>query len=201
MIARALPSSDDISFMILVGAAGENGIRQTAYYIYQQLICEDVPEDKARLAEQRFIGLYFAQTFDEYRDAAKPLVDDPRIRQMGFVTAMWTEDQWKAYEGDEESFYDPVSAIRNADIPTLVVFGALDKNVNPMQGVEAFTSAFEIVTLKLSLLMARITISSCLRQGVHMSGQQEPRKAGQTMLLNICKQCGSGSWTGAGRGF
>ncbi len=146
VIPRVLPSSDAISFIILVGAAGENGIRQTAYYIYQQLICEGVPEDTARLAEQRFIGLYYARTFGEYRDAAKPLVDDPRIRKMGFVTAMWKEDQWKAYEGDEESFYDPVSAIRNADIPTLVVFGALDKNVNPLQGVKAFTSALEIAS-------------------------------------------------------
>ena len=63
---------------------------------------------------------------------------------MGFVTAMWKEDQWKPYEGDEESFYDPIPAIQNTNIPTLVFFGALDKNVNPRQGVEAYTSAFEI---------------------------------------------------------
>lgn len=144
VIPRALHSTDDISFMILVGAAGENGIRQTAYYIYQQLICEGASEDSAKLAEQQFIGLFYAKTFDQYYDFAKPLVDDPKIRQMGFVTAMWAEDQWKAYEGDEQSFYDPISAIQNTNIPTLVFFGALDKNVNPLQGVEAYTSAFEI---------------------------------------------------------
>jgi len=143
VIPRALERSDDISFMILVGCGGENGIQQTAYYIETQMKCIDVPEEKADEAAQNFINLYYVQTFDEYYKSAKSLLDDPIIREMGFVTAMWTKDQWKPMDKSREDFFNPISIIEKTNIPTLVFFGELDKNVDPVQGMQAYQAALE----------------------------------------------------------
>ena len=143
VIPRALEKTDDISFMILVGVGGENGIQQTAYYIKAQLECIGIPENEALLAAQNFVGLYYAQTYDDYYKCAKPLVDDPMIREMGFVTAMWTEDEWRPHQKTEQAFYNPISVIEKTKVPTLVFFGSLDKNVNPFQGMNAYQTAFE----------------------------------------------------------
>ena len=143
VIPMALEKTDAIKFMILVGCGGENGIEQTAYYIKSQLMCIGVSENDAIIAEQNFIGLYTAQTFNKYYKCAKPLVEDPAIREMGFVTAMWTEEQWKPKEKTDEGFYNPISVFEKTKIPTLVFFGELDKNVDPVQGTEAFKEALK----------------------------------------------------------
>jgi len=143
VIPRAMEKTDDISFIILVGVGGENGIQQTAYYIKAQLKCIDVSEQEAMQAEQYFIDLCYARNFDDYYNSAKPLVNDPLVREMGFVTAMWTEDQWKPKDKNEEAFFNPISVIAKTKTPTLVFFGDLDKNVDPLQGMEAYQAALE----------------------------------------------------------
>jgi len=140
---RALDKNADIAFIILVGVAGETGIRQTAYYIRAQLMCQGVTEEEAKKAESRFIGLYYVSTYDEYLECAQPLVDDPKVKEMGFVTAIWPEDQWNPKDRSSGSFYDPIQTFEKTNIPTLVFFGELDKNVNPVQGKEAFENALE----------------------------------------------------------
>jgi len=143
VIPKALKKTDDIKFMILVGCGGENGIRQTAYYIRAQLMCQGISEDEAIKAEQDFIGLCYATNYNDYINCAQPLVDNPMVKKMGFVTATWTEDQWKPKAQNSESFYNPIEVFEKTNIPTLVFFGDLDKNVNPVQGMQAFTTAHE----------------------------------------------------------
>jgi len=143
VIPKALEKTDDIAFMILVGCAGETGIRQTAYYIKAQLMCIGVPENEAIEAEQNFIGLFYAKTFSEYYKCAKPLYDNPAQREMGFVSAIWTEEEWKPMNKSSESFFNPMDVFEETKIPTLVFFGDLDKNVDPFQGMDAYKKAFQ----------------------------------------------------------
>lgn len=143
VIPMALEKTDQIKFMILVGCGGENGIKQTAYLIKEQLICGGYQEAKAKQAEMDFTMLFYSETYKEYLSHAKPLVENPVIKKLGFVTAIWTKDKWKPYAGTEEAFYDPILVFERTKIPTLVFFGDLDKNVDPVQGMEAFNQAFQ----------------------------------------------------------
>ncbi len=141
VIPMALQKTDDLAFMIMVGCPGENGIRQTAYLIRRQLELEGVPEEEARQAEEHFIGIYFAKTFEEYISHAKPLYDNPVQRGMGFVSALWDETNWKPHSPEEEAFFDPMAIIEKVRIPAIVFFGEKDTQVDPIQGVSAYKKA------------------------------------------------------------
>ena len=141
VIPMALEKTDDISFMIMVGGPGENGIRQTAYLIRRQLEFAGLSEEEARQAENHFIQIYYAKSFEQYIKHAKPLYDNPVQRKLGFVSALWDEMNWKPHSPDEEGFYDPMDVIEKVTIPALVFFGEKDTQVDPIQGVEAYKKA------------------------------------------------------------
>ena len=44
---------------------------------------------------------------------------------------------------DWDSFIDPMDVIEHTVIPMLVFFGELDKNIDPVQGVEAYEAALQ----------------------------------------------------------
>jgi len=137
----ALPKTDDISFMIMVGCPGENGIRQTAYLIRRQLRFEGLSEEEARQAESHFIQIFYAETFEQYIKHAKPLYDNPVQRKLGFVSALWNETNWKPHSPEDEGFFDPIPIIEKATIPVLAFFGEKDTQVDPIQGVDAYKKA------------------------------------------------------------
>jgi len=141
VIPLALQKTEDIAFMIMVGCPGENGIDQTAYLIRRQLELEGVPGEEARQAEDHFVGLYYAETFEQYIRHAKALYDNPVQREMGFVSALWDDTNWKPHLPDEEAFFDPMVIIENVRIPALVFFGEKDTQVDPIQGVNAYKKA------------------------------------------------------------
>jgi pimeloyl-ACP methyl ester carboxylesterase len=141
VIPMALPKTDDISFMIMVGCPGENGVYQTAYLIRRQLEFESVTEEEARQAENHFIQLCYAETFEQYIKHAKPLYDNPVQREMGFVSALWDETNWKPLSPEREGFFNPIGIIEKTTIPVLAFFGEKDTQVDPIQGVEAYKKA------------------------------------------------------------
>jgi pimeloyl-ACP methyl ester carboxylesterase len=141
VIPLALPKTDDISFMIMVGCPGENGIRQTAYLIRRQLQFEGFSEAEAKKAEDHFIQLYYAETFEQYIQHARPLYDNPVQRKLGFVSALWDETNWKPHSPEDEGFIDPIAIIEKVSIPVLAFFGEKDTQVNPIQGVDAYKKA------------------------------------------------------------
>jgi pimeloyl-ACP methyl ester carboxylesterase len=141
VIPLALAKTDDISFMIMVGCPGENGIRQTAYLIRRQLQFEGFSETEAKKAENHFVQLYYAETFEQYIQHAKPLVDNPVQRRLGFVSALWDETNWKPYSPEDEGFIDPIPIIEKVTIPVLAFFGEKDTQVDPIQGVNAYKKA------------------------------------------------------------
>lgn len=141
VIPMALPKTDDISFMIMVGCPGENGILQTAYLIQRQLEFEGVTEEEAKQAENHFIQLFYAETFEQYIKHAKPLYDNPVQREMGFVSALWDKTNWKPHSPEKEGFFNPINIIEKTTIPVLAFFGEKDTQVNPIQGLEAYKKA------------------------------------------------------------
>jgi len=141
VIPMAVEKTNDISFMIMVGCPGENGIHQTAYLIRRQLEFEDVTEEETRQAENHFIQLYYAETFEQYIKHAKPLYDNPIQREMGFVSALWDETNWKPHSPEEEAFFNPIDIIEKITIPVFAFFGEKDTQVDPIQGVEAYKKA------------------------------------------------------------
>jgi len=141
VIPMAFPKTNDISFMIMVGCPGESGIYQTAYLIRRQLEFEGITEEEARQAENHFIQIYYAETFEQYIKHAKPLYDNPLQRKMGFVSALWDETNWKPHSPEGESFFNPIDIIEKITIPVLVFFGEKDTQVDPIQGVEAYKKA------------------------------------------------------------
>lgn len=141
VIPMTLLKTKDISFMIMVGCPGENGINQTAYLIRRQLQLEGLSEEEAKKMEDHFIQLFYAETFEQYIKHAKPLYDNPVQRALGFVSALWDETNFKPHFPDEEGFFDPMDVMEKITIPALVFFGEKDTQVDPIQGVDAYKKA------------------------------------------------------------
>jgi len=139
----ALSMTDDVSFMICVGCPGESGIHQTAYLIRRQLMCEGMPGDEARQAEEHFARLFYASTYQEYLRYTKPLVETPLVKRMGFVSDIWSEEEWRPHDQGGEGFFNPIDIIERTTIPVLAFFGEKDTQVDPRQGAEAYTTALD----------------------------------------------------------
>ena len=58
VIPLALQKTKDISFMIMVGCPGENGIHQTAYLLKRQLQFEGLSEKETNEFKNHFIQLF-----------------------------------------------------------------------------------------------------------------------------------------------
>jgi pimeloyl-ACP methyl ester carboxylesterase len=141
VIPMALPKTDDISFMIMVGCMGENGIKQSAYQIRRQLQFAGLSEEEASEAENHFIQIFYAKTFEQYIEHAKSLYDNPVQRKLGFVSALWDETNWEPHSPGEEGFFDPMPVIEKVTFPVLAFFGEKDTQVDPIQGVKAYKKA------------------------------------------------------------
>jgi len=141
VIPLALAKTGDISFMIMAGCPGEDGIQQTAYLIRRQLEFEGMTEEEARQAENHFIQIYHAVTFEQYIRHAQPLYDNPVQRKLGFVSALWDKTNWKPHSPEGESFFNPIEIIEKITVPVLAFFGEKDTQVDPIQGAEAYRKA------------------------------------------------------------
>lgn len=144
VVPMALQRNAPIAFMILVGAPGENGMQQTAYYIGSQVLCEGFPAEQAMEADTMAAAVMAAQTYQGYASNGRKLLDRyPIIREIGFMAGILPEERWSPRNQGGESFYDPMEAIRNSTIPALVFFGELDKNVDPIQGSAVYKNALK----------------------------------------------------------
>ena len=144
VIPLALQRDADIAFMILVGVGGENGVQQTAYYIGQQIQCTGFTADQAAEADSLAVGVMAAETYDEYAANGRHLLDSyPLVKEIDFMAGILPEDRWRPRPPGSESFFDPMTVVEKTPIPTLVFYGELDKNVDPVQGAAAYRAAFE----------------------------------------------------------
>jgi dipeptidyl aminopeptidase/acylaminoacyl peptidase len=142
VIPMALSKTDEIKFMILVGVAGENGIRQTAYFVSKQIQCEGFTEEQAEEARQLAADVMMAKTYEEYMASGTVLLDKyPIVKALDFMAGILPEDRWKPKDPEGEAYYNPIDVIQATRIPTLVVLGDKDCNVDPEQSIIAYEEA------------------------------------------------------------
>ena len=50
---------------------------------------------------------------------------------------------WKPWPREIDAFIDPMEIIEHTTIPVLAFFGELDKNIDPVQGADAYETALQ----------------------------------------------------------
>ena len=144
VVPMALTQTDYISFMILVGVAGENGIEQTAYFVSQQIRCEGFTADQAAEAEALAASVCGARSYEEYVQHGEILLSKyPIVKDLDFMAGILPRDRWQAADIQGEAYFNPIQIIEQTTIPTLVFLGEKDKNVNPIQATAAYKIALK----------------------------------------------------------
>ena len=142
VMPKALVITEDIAFMIVVGGGGEDSIEQMAYLVGQRVICDGGSVEQASLVEQYWPQFAEATIYAEYREAVETLLMIPGVKDYTGLE-ITAEDNWKPWPRDSDAFYDPMVDIEHTTIPMLVFFGELDKNIDPVQGAEAYKNALQ----------------------------------------------------------
>ena len=138
----AIEASEQVAFMIVVSGGAEDSIEQMAYQVGQQVACAGGSAEQASLVEQYWSQRAKATSYDKYRQAVEVLLNVPGVK--GFTGLEVTEEKdWKPWSRDWDAFIDPMEIIEHTTIPMLVFFGELDKNIDPVQGAQAYETALQ----------------------------------------------------------
>ena len=138
----ALEMSEDVAFMIVVSGGAEDSIEQMAFQVGQQAITFGASEEQSALVEQHWPKIANAENYAEYRQAVEILLEIPGVKSYTGL-ALSEEKNWKPWPRDIDAFINPMEVIEHTTIPMLVFFGELDKNIDPVQGVEAYEAALQ----------------------------------------------------------
>ena len=144
VMPKALDQSGNVAFTIVVSGGGEASPEQMAYQIGQQVACGGGSAEEAALVERYWAQSFNATTYDAYREAMEVLIDIPRFEvHTGITLRIAEEGDWRPYRRDTDRFFDPIEVIEQTTFPVLAFFGALDKNIDPVQGAEAYEAALQ----------------------------------------------------------
>jgi pimeloyl-ACP methyl ester carboxylesterase len=144
VMPKALELSDQVAFMIVVGGGAEASPEQMAYFLAQQVACGGGSVEDVALVEQYWAQSRSATHYEDYRQAAETLVGIPQFElYTGVNLEIEEEREWKPRKRDTDSFFDPVDVLEHTTIPVLAFFGELDKNIDPVQGAEAYEAALQ----------------------------------------------------------
>jgi hypothetical protein len=144
VMPKALELSDHVAFMIVVSGGAEASPEQMAYLIGQKLDCGGGTPEQAALVEQYWAQAFSATSYDEYREAVEILLEIPQFNlHTGVNLELAAEEGWQAEPRERDRFFDPMEVIEHTTIPMLVFFGELDKNIDPVQGAEAYEAALQ----------------------------------------------------------
>jgi len=138
----ALNKTNDIAFLIVVSGGGEDGIEQYAYQMAQVVACRGGSAGQISAVELNWSKMAKATVYNDYREAAEVLVDIPGVVEHTGLSIS-EENQWSPWPRDIDAFFNPMDVIQHTDIPVLAFFGELDKNVDPVQGAQAYETALE----------------------------------------------------------
>jgi dipeptidyl aminopeptidase/acylaminoacyl peptidase len=144
VMPMALEQTENVAFMIVVSGGGEASPEQMAYLFGQKVACGGGSAEQAALVEQYWAQSKNATSYDEYRESMEVLTEIPRFEDRTEVTLeIAEEDGWKPRRRDTDTFFDPMEIIGHTTIPILAFFGELDKNVDPVQGADAYEAALQ----------------------------------------------------------
>jgi pimeloyl-ACP methyl ester carboxylesterase len=138
----AIERSENVAFMIVVSGGAEDSIEQMAYQVGQQVACDGGSAEQAALVELYWSQRAKATKYDEYREAMEILFEIPGVKDYAGLEITEVKD-WKPWSRDWDAFIDPMDIIEHTTIPMLVFFGELDKNIDPVQGAEAYEAALQ----------------------------------------------------------
>jgi len=143
VMPKALESTDEAAFMISVSGGAEDSIEQTTYLVSRQLLCRGGTDEDVRIVEEVGANVFKAASYNEYRAAAESVYAVPDI-QLVYPFEIVGEEEWSPPSPgvDIESYFDPMTVVRELSIPVFAVYGELDKNIDPVQGAEAYAAAF-----------------------------------------------------------
>jgi len=142
VMPMAIDRADNIAFMIVVGGGGEDSIEQMAYQVGQKVICDGGTEEQAALVEQYWPRWTKATNYSEYREALGIILAIPGVKEYTGLSIS-EEENWNPWPTDSDAFIDPIDVIEHTTIPVLAFYGELDKNIDPVQGAEAYQAALE----------------------------------------------------------
>jgi pimeloyl-ACP methyl ester carboxylesterase len=138
----ALNKIDDIAFMIIVSGGGEESIEQYAYQVAQMVACGGGSAEEVSAVELNWSKMAKATNYNDYREAVEVLVNIPGVVEHTGLSIS-EENQWNPWPRDIDAFFDPMEVIQHTTIPVLAFFGELDKNVDPVQGAQAYEAALK----------------------------------------------------------
>jgi pimeloyl-ACP methyl ester carboxylesterase len=139
----ALEQTEYVAFMIVVSGGAEDSIEQMAYQIGQQVACGGGTAEEVAQVEKYWSQRAKATSYDEYREAEDFLLGNPLVKAHTGLK-MTEEKDWKPKSREWDSFIDPMDSIEHTTIPMLVFYGELDKNIDPVQGAEAYEESLQI---------------------------------------------------------
>jgi pimeloyl-ACP methyl ester carboxylesterase len=144
VMPKALELSEHVAFMVVVSGGAEASPEQTAYLMGQKVACGGGSAEQAALVEQYWAQWFNATSYDEYREAIETLIGIPRFEHHSGVTLEIAEEEdWQPYPRGTDRFFDPMQVIEHTTIPVLAFFGELDKNIDPVQGAEAYEATLQ----------------------------------------------------------
>ncbi len=142
----ATTKTPGIAFMIAEACVAESAYRQDAYLLKQLMICEGLPADEAEKAARFQLQRYETDDYQEYLAAVAFLDRNEFSKLIGLNNPSMSEEKFKARDKSSAklgSRYDPMPLVSGLQFPILALFGERDKNINSVQGVEAYRQAFK----------------------------------------------------------
>ncbi len=145
VIPIALTQTKDIAFVICVSCPGESGHDQMTYQVTAFGLCEDIPEEKLAERDRLLKDLDQNRSFETYAGYLayrKNMADLAALVPVSLDNWPVTpEETWLANPIENEGVWNPVSAIRQVNIPVLAIYGDKDRQGDPLQGAYAYRKA------------------------------------------------------------
>lgn len=138
VIPLVLAASERVGFMVCWSCPMQNSIEQSAYLVENLVRCAGRPEATALAAAEQYRRRALAPDYAAYSAAAAWLDSLPEIRDELGWGGIAAAGDWAPPAPDAESFLDPGREFPPLDIPALVIYGANDRNVDPVQGERRF---------------------------------------------------------------
>jgi pimeloyl-ACP methyl ester carboxylesterase len=140
----ALEITDDVAFMIVISGGAEDSIEQMVYRFGQMVLSAGGSKEHANLVEQYGSQALKATNYTDYSVAMEMLLKIPNVEsRIGIALNIAEENEWVPWPRDIDAFFDPMGVIENTTIPVLIMFGEFDRDVDPVQGAEAYEAALQ----------------------------------------------------------
>jgi len=142
VMPMALKKTNNIAFMNVVSGGAEDGIEQMAYQVGQVVACDGGTIEQVNEVEIYWVQMCKATEYNAYKEAADILVSIPGVSEYTGLSVS-EENQWNPWPNEIDAFWDPIEVIEQTTIPMLVCFGEYDKNIDPVQGAQAYETALQ----------------------------------------------------------